>query len=732
MHRVDQHGRRKRLGVATSIAAVVALALVSALPASASAAEKQLTIQLAGSGSGSVKCEVEGEVGLKTCASKYPEGTELMLVPEASAGSEFVEFEGDCGPILCFLTMDEDHTAVAVFDKEPGVEEFSLTIATAGTGTGTIQCEAEDAPPGPCAAKYAEGTEVTVIAEADPGSEFKGFSGDCTGATCELTIDKAKSVTATFAAEPTEFALTIVKAGTGTGKVECEAEEGLGSCPAKYPANTEITLIASAESGSTFAGFSEGTGSAASCSTSPCTFTIEANSKVKATFNAVTPAPTVTSVSPNKGTTAGGTVVTITGTNLSGATEVKFGTTAATGVEVKSATEVKATSPAHAAGTVDVTVTTPGGTSATGAGDKFTYEAPVTEFTLTIVKNGTGSGSVTCNGGACAAKYAAGTKVTLAASAASGSTFAGWSGGGCSGTGSCVVTMSANKEVTATFNLVKPRFTLEILKQGTGSGTVTSSPAGISCGSVCSAEFEEGKKVTLTATADEGSVFVRWFGMPGACTEDPVCTTTMAKARVVTAKFTAVGQRTLTVKKAGSGAGTVTSSPSGINCGSTCAASFDVLSKVTLTATAASGSSFTGWSGACTGAGTCKVTMKEARSVTATFDAPPPPPPAGNGLAVIGGTVKIKKGKKALLRVLCNGPSSCKGTVKLLIRAKLDGKTKTVTAGSADFKLEAGASITLTIQLSRKARQLLTQGKQVQGRVTGTGLHPHGVRLKLV
>jgi hypothetical protein len=71
---------------------------------------------------------------------------------------------------------------------------------------------------------------------------------------------------------------------------------------------------------------------------------------------------------------------------------------------------------------------------------------------LTINKAGTGSGSVTCNGGACASTYAFGTKVTLAATAASGSTFAGWSGGGCSGTGGCVVTMNANTAVTATFN----------------------------------------------------------------------------------------------------------------------------------------------------------------------------------------------------------------------------------------------------------------------------------------
>jgi hypothetical protein len=315
-----------------------------------------------------------------------------------------------------------------------------------------------------------------------------------------------------------------------------------------------------------------------------------------------------------------------------------------------------------------------------------------------------------------------------------GSEFVKWEG--CASQpepGKCKVTMSSAKTVTVTFSLkpVAKKFTLEIVKEGTGSGTVTSSPAGIDCGGTCAADFVEGGEVELTAIPDEGSIFIRWFGMPGSCSEDPVCTTTMAKARSVKAKFTAVGQRTLTVKKAGTGSGTITSSPSGINCGSTCAASFDVLSKVTLTATAASGSSFSGWSGACSGTGTCKVTMNEARTVTATFGAPPPPPPPGNGLAVIGGTVKVKKGKKALLRVLCNGPSSCKGTVKLLIRAKLDGKTKTVTAGSADFKLEPGASITVTIQLSRKARQLLTQGKQVQGRVTGTGLHPHGVRLKL-
>jgi photosystem II stability/assembly factor-like uncharacterized protein len=76
----------------------------------------------------------------------------------------------------------------------------------------------------------------------------------------------------------------------------------------------------------------------------------------------------------------------------------------------------------------------------------------------------------------------------------------------------------------------------------------------------------------------------------------------------------------LTVAKAGAGGGMVTSSPAGINCGATCSASFDANAVVTLTASAASGSSFAGWSGGgCTGTSTCQVTMSQAQAVTATF-----------------------------------------------------------------------------------------------------------------
>jgi IPT/TIG domain len=88
--------------------------------------------------------------------------------------------------------------------------------------------------------------------------------------------------------------------------------------------------------------------------------------------------PAITKVSPTKGPVSGGTSVTITGTNLSGATAVKFGTTDATSFTVKSASTITATSPAEGAGTVDVTVTTPAGTSAVTLKDHFKFVPTVT------------------------------------------------------------------------------------------------------------------------------------------------------------------------------------------------------------------------------------------------------------------------------------------------------------------------------------------------------------------
>src|SRR5205823_1222036 len=178
-----------------------------------------------------------------------------------------------------------------------------------------------------------------------------------------------------------------------------------------------------------------------------------------------------------------------------------------------------------------------------------------------------------------------------------------------------------------------PTFPLAVTKQGAGAGTVTSSPPGIDCGATCTASFDAGTEVTLTATPAAGSTFAGWSG---DCSGTGACTFTMHAAKAVTATF---ARRTvpLTVSRGGAGNGGVRSTPPGIDCGATCLATFELGTAVTLTATAAAGSTFTGWSGDCSGKGTCLVTMDAARSVTATFAAKVPLSVALAGTG--GGTV---------------------------------------------------------------------------------------------
>lgn len=166
-----------------------------------------------------------------------------------------------------------------------------------------------------------------------------------------------------------------------------------------------------------------------------------------------------------------------------------------------------------------------------------------------------------------------------------------------------------------------PTYILNVSKSG--SGTVTSSPGGITCGSVCSASFASGSVVTLTAAPDAGGTFTGWGG---ACTGNGACTITLLQAQSVTATFTAATSPSpatfpLTVVKSGTGTGTVGSVPAGITCGTACSASYGAGTSVTLTAIPAVGSAFAGWGGACSGGGNCTVSISQAQSVTATFNA---------------------------------------------------------------------------------------------------------------
>lgn len=103
----------------------------------------------------------------------------------------------------------------------------------------------------------------------------------------------------------------------------------------------------------------------------------------------VPPAPSISGVSPTSGTTAGGTSVTITGTDFTGASSVKFGSTDAASFSVVNNSTITAVSPAGAAGTVDIRVTTTGGTSSIAAADRFSFVDPTNTPTPTATSTPT-------------------------------------------------------------------------------------------------------------------------------------------------------------------------------------------------------------------------------------------------------------------------------------------------------------------------------------------------------
>jgi hypothetical protein len=104
-----------------------------------------------------------------------------------------------------------------------------------------------------------------------------------------------------------------------------------------------------------------------------------------------------------------------------------------------------------------------------------------------------------------------------------------------------------------------------------------------------------------------------------SCPTVSFCAAVDTKGNLLIGTGSAAAQDNLTITKAGSGSGAVTSAPSGIACGASCSHAFDEGMAVTLSATADTGSIFTGWSGACSGTAICEVTMEEDKSITASF-----------------------------------------------------------------------------------------------------------------
>ena len=300
------------------------------------------------------------------------------------------------------------------------------------------------------------------------------------------------------------------------------------TCATDVPHATDVTLTAHPDTGWDFTGWS---GGSCSGSASTCTVTMDQARTVDATFALQMP---VLSVVPSG--TGSGKVTSSPGgidCGLDCGEAFAYGTPVTLTAAPDPGTDFTGWSGGGCTGpSTTCTVTMDQARSVTA---DFALQTPA----LTAGRSGNGSGSVASSpagidcGADCSESYDYGTPVTLTAVPETGSSFTGWSGGGCTGTGACTVTMDQARSVTAGFTLQTRH--LAVSRTGDGQGSISSSPAGIDCGSDCGQDYDYGTPVTLTATAAAGSSFTGWSG--GGCSGGSTCTLNMDQARSATATF---------------------------------------------------------------------------------------------------------------------------------------------------------------------------------------------------
>jgi hypothetical protein len=303
-------------------------------------------------------------------------------------------------------------------------------------------------------------------------------------------------------------------------------------------------------------------------------------------------------------------------------------------------------------------------TSASGNAARRGRHRASQQVTLSVYFLGFGTGRITSSPQGidcdkpCSASFPSGTTVTLTATPALGSSILRWPPRVCREQGNgtlppngptCTFTLS---DAISVYVYFEPAPTLNVYFLGTGSGRITSSPAGIDCDQPCKASFPHGTKVTLTAVPKAGASILRWS--PGACQEQgnkltpyarSTCTFVLDDNQSIYVYFSPAPTLFLYI----TGRGQVRSSPAGIACSESCKASFPSRAKVVLTATPAAGWRIDSWSDGCREQGkklnsyhgkACTLVMDAEKTANISFVKPPrldpgekpvppqPPPPS--------------------------------------------------------------------------------------------------------
>lgn len=357
---------------------------------------------------------------------------------------------------------------------------FTLTCATAGTGSGGITGSA-------CNALYSPGGSYSFTANPAAGSTFASWTsspscgGTASGNVYSGTMPAANcTITATFNLTTT-FTLTATTSGTGTGTVTG------ATCAGTRATGASFSCSATAGTGSSFGVWTSSCAGTASGTTYSGSMPA-ANCSVNGSFTLNSYALTTATAGSGTGTVTGcagsllyGAAYTCTANPAAGSVFVSWASTCG---GTATSNTYHGTMPAAACSVTATFSTTP-------------------TYTLSTATAGTGSGTVS----GCAGSLIAGAAYSCSAAASTGSAFTSWAstcGGTPSGTTYAGSMPASNCSVTATFTL--NTFTLSCSMAGSGSGTIS--------GSTCNSTYGYGSSYSFTATASGGSTFVNWASSP--------------------------------------------------------------------------------------------------------------------------------------------------------------------------------------------------------------------------
>lgn len=181
-------------------------------------------------GQGRVQSQPAGVDCGSSCSAPFGAGTRVTLAVTPDAGWRFDGFGGACSGQDCTLTLDADAAVTAHFSEEPAAPEPVQHLLSAGKiGEGSLRSVPDGLDCGAtCVTRFEAGTLVTLIATPDSGWRFEGYSGDCAGRECALTMDGDRLVTARFVEDLGGGPLAkACDAYTGPAPAELHHYEGL-------------------------------------------------------------------------------------------------------------------------------------------------------------------------------------------------------------------------------------------------------------------------------------------------------------------------------------------------------------------------------------------------------------------------------------------------------------------------------------------------------------------------